>query len=132
MRATIAPITDRKRKFAMAIEMYHNPRCSKSRQTLELLRERGVEPTIVAYLDAPPSTEELGSVLKKLGMRPADIMRTGERAYKDARDEVVAMSGDEQLQWLVRNPKVIQRPIVINGDQARIARPPEAVLEILS
>ena len=115
----------------MSTHMYHNPRCSKSRQTLELLRERGIEPQIVAYLDTPPSPAELKSVLQKLGARPSDIMRTGEAPYKESRDEVAAMSDDEQIRWLVANPKVIQRPIGVHGDQARIGRPPEAVLEIL-
>ena len=115
----------------MAIEIYHNPRCSKSRQTLELLRDRGIEPTIISYLDAPPTTAELQSVLQKLSLRPADIMRTGEQACQDARADIDAMSDAAQLQWLVANPQVIQRPIVINGDQARIGRPPESVLEIL-
>lgn len=115
----------------MAIEIYHNPRCSKSRQTLELLRDRGIEPKIIAYLDTPPDADELKAVLKKLGAGPADIMRTGEQPYKDARAEVDAMSDDEKLRWLSANPKVIQRPIVVSGDRARIGRPPEAVLEIL-
>jgi len=115
----------------MPIVIYHNPRCSKSRQTLELLRERGIEPTVIAYLDATPGADELRSVLKKLDMEPAGIMRTGEQCYKDARDDVDAMSEDQKIRWLVANPKVIQRPIVINGDRARIGRPPESVLEIL-
>ena len=115
----------------MTIEIYHNPRCSKSRQTLELLRDRGIEPTIVAYLDDTPGAGELESVLKKLGMTPDDIMRTGEQPYKDARDEVAAMNDAEKILWLVANPKVIQRPIVVNGDRARIGRPPESVLDIL-
>lgn len=115
----------------MTIEIYHNPRCSKSRQTLELLRDRGIEPTIVAYLDDTPGAAEIASVLKKLDMTPDEIMRAGEQPYKDARDEVAAMSDAEKIRWLVANPKVIQRPIVINGDRARIGRPPESVLEIL-
>lgn len=115
----------------MTIEMYHNPRCSKSRQTLELLRERGLEPTLIAYLDTPPTAAELQAVLAKLGMTPADIMRTGEQAYKDARDSVAAMDAAHQIEWLSANPAVIQRPIVICGDQARIGRPPESVLDIL-
>jgi len=112
--------------------MYHNPRCSKSRQTLELLRERGIEPTLIAYLDAPPTAAQLQAVLAKLGMTPAQIMRTGEQPYKDAQDKVEAMNADQQIEWLTANPKVIQRPIVISDEQARIGRPPEAVLEILT
>jgi len=115
----------------LTIEMYHNPRCSKSRQTLELLRDRGIDPAIVAYLDTPPTAAQLQSALDKLDMMPAEIMRTGEQPYKDARGEVDAMNAAQQVEWLTANPKVIQRPIVISGDQARIGRPPESVLEIL-
>jgi arsenate reductase len=121
----------RQRSQTLTIEMYHNPRCSKSRQTLELLRERGIEPTIIAYLDTPPTAAQLQGVLSKLRMIPAEIMRTGEPLYKDSRAEVVAMNAGQQVDWLTANPKVIERPIVISGDQARIGRPPEAVLEIL-
>jgi len=116
---------------SMAVKIYHNPRCSKSRQTLQLLRDRNIDPTIVAYLDAPPTVKELQDVLKKLGMRPDEIMRTGEQPYKDAKDQVAAMSDAEKLQWLTDNPRVMQRPIVISGGEARIGRPPESVLEIL-
>jgi len=115
----------------LAIEMYHNPRCSKSRQTLELLRDRGIEPTLIAYLDVPPTAAQLQAVLDKLGMTPAELMRTGEQPYKDSRNEVGAMNADQQVEWLTANPQVIQRPIVISGNQARIGRPPESVLEIL-
>lgn len=115
----------------MSIEIYHNPRCSKSRQTLQLLEDRGIAPTIVAYLDTPPDADELQSVLQKLGMEVHEIMRTGEEAYKADKARVVAMSDAEKLQWLSENPKVIQRPIVISADEARIGRPPESVLEIL-
>jgi arsenate reductase len=115
----------------MTLEIYHNPRCSKSRQTLALLQDRGLEPTITHYLDAPPDATRLASVLAKLKLRPHDIMRTGEQIYRDAKDEVEAMDDAEKIAWLVANPKVLQRPIVINGDLARIGRPPESVLEIL-
>lgn len=116
----------------MTIEMYHNPRCSKSRATLQLLKDRGIEPVIVAYLDTPPSATELQSVLAKLDMSPQQIMRTGEELYKNAKEEIAAMSDAQKIQWLSDNPKVIERPIVIAGDRARIGRPPESVLEILS
>ncbi len=116
----------------MSIEIYHNPRCSKSRQTLQLLQDRGFEPTIITYLDTPPDANELQTVLQKLGMTADEIMRTGEEAYQAQKAEVAAMSDAEKLQWLSDNPRVIQRPIVISGDAARIGRPPESVLEILS
>jgi len=117
--------------WPMTVEIYHNPRCSKSRQTLALLQERGLKPTITQYLETPPDASRLTSVLAKLQLRPLDIMRTGEQAYRDAQDEVEAMDEAAQIAWLVANPKVLQRPIVINGDRARIGRPPESVLEIL-
>ncbi|MFW2405134.1 MAG: arsenate reductase (glutaredoxin) [Gammaproteobacteria bacterium] len=116
----------------MSIKIYHNPRCSKSRQTLQLLEDRGIEPTIVAYLTTPPDANELAAVLEQLGKTVDEIMRTGEDAYKACKTEVAAMNDAEKLQWLSEHPKVIQRPIVINGDRARIGRPPESVLEILS
>jgi arsenate reductase len=115
----------------MSIEIYHNPRCSKSRQTLQLLQDRGIEPTIIAYLDTPPDANELQTVLQKLGMTADEIIRTGEEAYQAKKAEVAGMSDPEKLQWLSENPKAIQRPIVISGDEARIGRPPESVLEIL-
>ena len=116
----------------MSIKIYHNPRCSKSRQTLELLHDRGIEPTVIAYLDTPPAADELRTVLHKLGITVDEIMRTGEAAYKADRTEVAAMSDTEKLRWLSEPPTVIQRPIVISGDAARIGRPPESVLDILS
>ena len=115
----------------MTIEIYHNPRCSKSRQTLQLLRDRGLEPRIIAYLDTPPTAAELQDVLRKLDMTPDQIMRTGEESYRNAKDDVASMSDAEKLRWLSENPKVIQRPIVISGNEARVGRPPESILEIL-
>lgn len=131
MDATILRETLAGRNRILTTLIYHNPRCSKSRQTLQLLRDRGIEPRIVAYLDTPPSPAELAAVLEKLGVGPADIMRTGEQPYKDARSEIDAMNDDERIQWLVNNPVVIQRPIVVHGDDARIGRPPESVLDML-
>ncbi|MFQ5635318.1 MAG: arsenate reductase (glutaredoxin) [Gammaproteobacteria bacterium] len=115
----------------MTIEIYHNPSCSKSRQALQLLRDRNIEPRIIAYLETPPNAGELRALLRKLGLRPTDIMRTGEATFKDARDEIGAMSDDARLQWLAAHPEVIQRPIVVNGERARIGRPPESVLGLL-
>ena len=115
----------------MTVTIYHNPRCSKSRQTLDLLRDRGIDPDIIEYLQTPPDTETLRGLLDKLGMELPDVMRTNEEPYKAAKDKIQAMNACDQLDWLAANPLVLQRPIVINGDQARIGRPPEAVLEIL-
>ena len=116
----------------MNVTIYHNPRCSKSRKTLDLLRERDIEPEIIDYLANPPDATELAAVLSKLDMGVSDIMRTGEEDYRAAREDLAAMSDAELLEWLCLHPRVIQRPIVIVDRQARLGRPPEAVLEILS
>ena len=115
----------------MTLSIYHNPRCSKSRQTLELLRANGHEPEIIEYLESPPDAKTLGAITTALGVAPRKIMRTNETEYKNARDEVDAMNEQDQLKWLAANIRVMQRPIVVNGSQARIGRPPESVLEIL-
>ncbi len=115
----------------MAVTIYHNPRCSKSRQTLALLRERGIEPEVVEYLKSPPSPDELDSLLVKLGMEPRDLMRRKEAAYREAgmADETLARSA--LLRLMVANPIVIERPIVVSGGRAALGRPPENVLSIL-
>lgn len=115
----------------MKIIMFHNPRCSKSRQTLTLIEDRGTTPTIIEYLETPPDETTLRDLLVKLEMAPLDVMRTGEEPFKAARDEIRSMSVDEQIHWLAANPRVLQRPIVVVGNRARIGRPPESVLEIL-
>lgn len=116
----------------MPISIYHNPRCSKSRQTLQILNDQGHEPEIIEYLKTPPDEATLSHLLATLGLEPIDIMRTNEPEYRAAADDVDAMDRKNQVRWLAANPKVLQRPIVICGNQARIGRPPEAVLEILS
>jgi arsenate reductase len=115
----------------MDITIFHNPRCSKSRQTLALMQERGLQPLIREYLIDPPSAAELAELVKALGTTADEIMRTGEDDYKAARDEVQAMGDAEKLEWLSAHPKVIQRPIVVTGSKARVGRPPESVLDIL-
>ena len=115
----------------MAIRIYHNPRCSKSRQTLQLLHDHGHEPQIIEYLKTAPGEAELSELLTLLGLSPIDIMRTNEPEFRAAADQVCAMNPGNQIRWLASNPKVMQRPIVVNGDRARIGRPPENVLEIL-
>lgn len=113
------------------ISIFHNPRCSKSRGTLELLEERGIQPEIVRYLETPPSAAELKALLGKLGIGARQLLRTGEDEYKEL-DLANPSLGDEQLiQAMVAHPKLIERPIVIVGDKAVIGRPPEKVLEIL-
>jgi arsenate reductase len=115
----------------MTVIIYHNPRCSKSRQTLSLLEEKGIAPRVVEYLKTPPSTAELKSILKKLGRKPRDLLRTSELVYAELglKDRVV---DDEALiALMVANPILIERPIVVSGNKAAVGRPPEKVLEIL-
>ena len=113
------------------IQMYHNPRCSKSRQTLALLQQQGIEPEVVEYLKTPPSASELASVIKKLGITPRQLLRSKEAEYEQAGLNDDSLSDDAIIAAMVQYPKLIERPIVIKGNAARIGRPPEDVLEIL-
>ncbi len=113
----------------MTVTIYHNPRCSKSRATLALLQEKGIEPTIVEYLNTPPSADELRRIVGMLGMKPRDLMRP-----KEAREAGLGdpnLGDDAAIAGMVANPIVMERPIVVNGDEARIGRPPAQVLEIV-
>ncbi len=113
------------------ITIYHNPRCSKSRQTLALLEEKGIEPEIVLYLETPPDATTLRGLLDKLGKSPRELMRKGEAAYKENGLADTSLSDDELIEAMVRHPKLIERPIVVNGERAALGRPPESVLDIL-
>jgi len=115
----------------MDVVIWHNPRCSKSRQTLALLEARGITPEIVRYLDTPPEAAEIASVLDMLGMEPRDLMRRRESAYSEAGLDDPGLSADALIAAMVETPVLIERPVVILGDRAAIGRPPEAVLEIL-
>lgn len=109
----------------------HNPRCSKSRTTLQLLKDNGVEPEIILYLETPPDADELTSILDKLDMQPRDLMRKGQQEYK-AMDLGNEQLSDEQLiAAMIEAPILIERPIVLTNGKARIGRPPESVLKIL-
>jgi len=112
------------------VTIYHNPRCSKSRQTLALLEKRDLELRIVPYLESPPSKSELADIVKMLGVAAADIVRMGEDGYKDS-GLTAGSSENDVLDAIVTAPKLMQRPIVICGNQARLGRPPESVLKIL-
>ncbi|MHC8508966.1 MAG: arsenate reductase (glutaredoxin) [Rhodospirillales bacterium] len=114
----------------MDVVIYHNPKCSKSRQTLKLLRERGVEPEIVEYLKTPPDTAALLRILKALGKGPRDILRAKEA--REAGLDGPDLDGARLIEQMVKNPAVIERPIVTAGPRAAIGRPPEAVLDILN
>ncbi|MBP2298000.1 arsenate reductase (glutaredoxin) [Azospirillum picis] len=110
------------------VTIYHNPRCSKSRETLDLLRSRGIEPTVIEYLKTPPDAATLTAILAKLGKEPRAITRSKEAAEAGIPKE---LDGEALVAALSANPAAIERPIVVKGDLARIGRPPEAVLDIL-
>ncbi len=112
------------------IKIYHNPRCSKSRQTLNLIQEQGIEADISHYLEETPTQKELKELLKKLGLKPKDILRKGEAIYK-AEFKGKDLSDTEWIKAMVRYPKLIERPIVVKGSKAILGRPPERVLDIL-
>ncbi|MGD9537291.1 MAG: arsenate reductase (glutaredoxin) [Alphaproteobacteria bacterium] len=116
---------------AEAVIIYHNPRCGKSRATLELLRERGIEPQVVEYLKTPPGAKQLGEIIDKLGIEPRALLRKGEAAYKEAGLDDPKLSRTRLIAAMVEHPILIERPIVVKGNKARIGRPPEAVLAIL-
>lgn len=109
--------------------IYHNPRCSKSRQTLALLEENGVQPDIRLYLQDSPSIDELKELIKQLGLSPIEMMRTKEALFKELNLSKES-SNDELIQAMHDNPSLIERPIVIHNSKAKIGRPPEQVLEL--
>jgi arsenate reductase len=115
----------------MSVTIYHNPRCSKSRQTLELLHGRGVEPHIVEYLKDPPSAKRLGELLDLLSLEPRALMRKGEAPYKDLNLADPGLSRAALIKAMAEHPILIERPIVVKGAKAALGRPPEAVLKIL-
>lgn len=115
----------------MGVTIYHNHRCSKSRQALELLRGRGVEPEIIEYLKTPPSAAELKRILTLLGKRPREIMRKGEAVYKEKGLGDESLGDDTLIAAMVADPILIERPIVVSGNKARLGRPPETVVEII-
>ncbi len=115
-----------------SIVIYHNPRCSKSRATLELLQERGIEPEIVEYMKEPPNKETLAHLVELLGVSPRELLRTNEQVYKDAGLDEEDLSDEDILDALSQCPTILQRPIVVVDDEkAAIGRPPENVLDIL-
>ena len=115
----------------MSLVIYHNPRCSKSRQTLALLRERGLEPEIVLYLESPPSEARLEELLDMLGMPARDLMRRKEAPYRELGLDDPSLTRAELVAAMASHPVLIERPIVVSGTRAAIGRPPVKVLEIL-
>ena len=113
------------------VTIYHNPRCSKSRQTLALLNERGISPNIIRYLEAPPDAATIEGLLALLNLEPRALMRKKEAPYTDLALDDEALPNAALIQAMVDHPVLIERPIVLAGDKAAIGRPPEAVLKIL-
>ncbi len=115
----------------MSWKIYHNPRCSKSRQTLGLLQEAGIDPQVIEYLKTPPGVDELDAILDKLGVEPPAVMRFGEDIAKQlGLAKTDSRSRAEWLALIAEHPILLQRPIVVHGTQARLGRPPEAVREL--
>ena len=115
----------------MSIKIYHNPRCSKSRQTLQLLEEKGIQPEIIEFLKKAPNKAELESVLSMLNIEPRDLMRKGEAIYKEQNLKDNSLSNEQLITAMLENPILIERPIVLANGKAAIGRPPESVLDIL-
>jgi arsenate reductase len=113
------------------LTLYHNPRCSKSRGALQLLEARGLTPTIVRYLETPPSAAQLSDLLDKLGIGARQLLRSGEDEYRTLNLADPALSEAQLIEAMVAHPQLIERPILIIGSKAVIGRPPEKVLEIL-
>ncbi len=112
------------------MKIYHNPRCRKSRETLQLIEDRGQKPEIIEYLKTPPSKAELTNLIKTLGVKPADLIRKGEAEYKELYKGKI-LSDEEWIDAMIAHPKLIERPIVVEGKSAILGRPPENVLELL-
>ncbi|HLW28919.1 MAG TPA: arsenate reductase (glutaredoxin) [Kiloniellales bacterium] len=115
----------------MPVTIYHNPRCSKSRQTLKLLQDKGVEPRIVEYLQTPPDAETLRRLIALLGISPRDLLRRKEAPYKELNLADPEKSDEEIIAAMTQHPILIERPIVVKDERAALGRPPEQVLDIL-
>lgn len=115
----------------MGITIYHNPRCSKSREALRLLEEHDAAPEVVKYLETPPDAETLSSLLRMLGLEPRDLMRKKETEYRELGLDDPSLSREQLIAAMVEHPRLIERPIVVEGGRAVLGRPPERVLELL-
>jgi arsenate reductase (glutaredoxin) len=115
----------------MSVTIYHNPKCSKSRQTLELLKQTGITPTVIEYLKTPPTAEALKAILGQLGLAPRDLMRKKENVYVELKLNDPSLSDDDLIGFMVAHPILIERPIVLANGKAALGRPPEQVLDIL-
>jgi arsenate reductase len=115
----------------MTLTIYHNPRCSKSRETLKLIEERGIEPQIVRYLDTPPDAQTLDELLNLLGLEPRELMRRKEPEYQELGLDDAALSRDALIAAMIAHPRLIERPIVVKDGKAILGRPPTRVLDLL-
>lgn len=115
----------------MKVQILHNPRCSKSRATLQLLRDRGVDPEVILYLENPPTAAQIEDILRKLGLKPRELMRKGQSEYKDLQLDDTSLSDGKLIAAMRQTPILIERPIVLANGRAAIGRPPESVLDIL-
>ena len=115
----------------MTVKIYHNPRCSKSRETLSLLEEKGITPEITEYLNTPPDAKTLENILDALGMEPRQLMRKHETEYKENNLDNPELSKQQLIQAMIDFPKIMERPIVVNNGKVAIGRPPANVLDIL-
>ncbi|VAW61150.1 Uncharacterized protein YfgD, not an arsenate reductase [hydrothermal vent metagenome] len=114
-----------------SIKIFHNPKCTKSRLTMELLTNKGVKPQVIEYLKTPPSKKELNDILNCLQLEPRQLMRSHETEYKENNLADVNLSREQLIDAMIQFPKIMQRPIVINNGKAAIGRPPENILEVL-
>ena len=112
--------------------IYHNPSCSKSRETLQILKNSNLTPRVIEYLDEPPTRQELKAIIKMLGVSARDLLRTNEQIYQQAKLENDALSEDEIIAAICQHPVLLQRPIVVSGNRAVIGRPPTQVLNIIA
>ena len=115
----------------MSVKIYHNPRCSKSRETLSLLEEKGTETEIIEYLKTPPDEDTLKNIIKTLGINALQLVRVHEDEFKQAGLDKEGISDDEIIKAMIKFPKLIERPIVVNGNKVAIGRPPKNILSIL-
>ena len=127
----ISPFTHTWKVTSLNVQILHNPRCSKSRATLQLLQDNGVEPEVILYLETPPDAAQLADILKKLGMSPRELMRKGQSEYKEMGLNDLQLSDNALIEAMLKSPILIERPIVLANQKAAIGRPPESVLEIL-
>jgi len=116
----------------MTVSIYHNPKCSKSRQALELLRESGINPEVIEYLKSPPTAEKLKDIITRLEIKPRDLMRKKESVFSEKNLDNASLSDDELIGFMIKHPILIERPIVVANEKVAIGRPPEQVLDILN